>query len=614
MLAWLGVGRAVPRRFISGGTLLVALTRITVGAVAFTLVVFVLGRLGALNPAILLALTATAAVPGIFALRELLVGRRASLVLGRLGWTLLAIVALALVLDVVSSTAPPTSADALVYHAEFPRRWLELHRIDDPFWSYAAFYPLGIETLFAQAMSVVGLGGAGSALAAGSAASALHGLLAVLATLAVFGLARELGGGSDSAGVLGAALFALQGLVTWDSTSTFVDMGLVFFAVVAAWHAVRFSREPTRGTAAWVGVAAGGAAGAKYIGPLAAAFVMLPVAISALRRRAVSALGVAAAFTAAAGGIWYVKNAVVTGNPFYPLFFGGKLWDRWAEAWLHGTATATFPGTHSFPLRILILPVDLLLHGDRFDRGQYASTATLLLAPLAFFMRSSRELAGVVLAVAGFVVVWWYAVPQVRYLLPALAVLAAVAGAGLGPLLATSGRRRAGLLAVVAVGTIVWLASSLALTRQLVPVALGLEGRTHNVQRLTGTYHALQAIHERVGDARVGFAPSYTFIYWYPGNAITLDVPEFAYQHPASVFRSRLRRERVAYAVFWGPVTQLPPLVGCARPVATFAGRYVTSRSRATSVPLLFRLYSVRGCWDLRNASVSASASGVPIS
>jgi hypothetical protein len=192
--------------------------------------------------------------------------------------------------------------------------------------------------------------------------------------------------------------------------------------------------------------------------------------------------------------------------------------------------------------------------------------------------------------------VWWYAVPQARYLLPALAVLAAVAGAGLAPTLGAAGIRRAAVAGVVALGAVVWLASSIALTRQLVPVALGLERREHHVQRLTGTYDALQAIRNQVGDARVGFAPSYTFLYWYPGDAITLDVPEFAYQHPTKLFRSRLRREGVEYAVFWGPVTQLPPLVGCARPVGRFPGRYVTSRSRGTSRPLLLSLYSLRDC------------------
>jgi hypothetical protein len=596
VLAWLGVGRAVPRRLIPGDLLLVTLTRIAVGAVAFTLLVFVLGRLGALHPAVLLALTGAAALPGVYAAREVFAARRMPRGLGRLGWTLFALLVAALALDVIASTAPPTSADALVYHVEFPRRWLELHRIDDPFWTYASFYPLGIETLFAQAMAVVGVGGAGSALAAGSTASALHGLLAVLAGLAVFGFARDVAGGSDVAGVLGAALFVLQGLVTWDSTSTFIDMGLVFYVVLAAWHAVRFARAPSRSTAAWVGLAAGGAAGAKYIGPLAALFVLLPVAIVALRRRALASLGLAAALVAVAGGGWYVKNAIVTGNPVYPLLFGGKLWDRWAEQWLHGTATATFPGTHTFPLRIFLLPVDLLLHGDRFDRGQYASTATLLLAPLALLVRRSRELAFVSLAVAGYLLIWWYAVPQARYLLPALGVLAAVAGAGLAPVLAAPGARRVAVVGVVSVGAAVWLASSIALTRQLVPVALGLEGRTHHVQRLTGTYDPLQAIQKRVGDARVGFAPSYTFLYWYPGDAIALDVPEFAYQHPTQLFRSRLRREGVEYAVFWGPVTQLPPLAGCARQVGTFPGRYVTSRSRGTSRPLLLSLYSLRDC------------------
>jgi len=567
-----------------------------VGACASSLVVFALGRLGLLHSSIVFGLTIAAAVPGVFAAYELARRVRLPVSPGRLYTVLLVLVAVALVLDAVASTAPPSSADALVYHVEFPRRWLELHRIDDPFWNYAAFYPLGIETLYAQAMAVIGVGGVGSAMAAGSTASALHGLFAVLAVAAVFGFARDLGGRVD-AGILAAALFALQGLVTWDSTSTFIDMGLVFFVVLAAWHALRFARSPTRPSAAFAGLAAGGAAGAKYIGPLAAAFVLLPLAIVALRRRNLAALGWAGVLVAVAGGAWYVKNLVVTGNPVYPLLFGGRLWNNAAELWLHTSATATFPGTHTFPLRILILPLDLLVHGDQYDRGQYASTATLVLAPFALVIRRSRELTMVALAVAGFLIMWWYSVPQVRYLLPALAVLAAIAGAGIAPLIANRKALRLFVLVVVCAGTLAWLASSAALTRQLLPVAFGLEGREHHVQRLVGTYDALQAIHKKIGDAPVGFAPSYTFIYWYPGPAITLDVPEFEYQQSPETFRLRLRQEGVRYAVFWGGVTQLPPIAGCAKFVESFPGRYVTSRSRGTSKPLLLRLYSVRACY-----------------
>lgn len=617
VLAWLGAGRAIPARVLPGDRLLDPLARIAAGSVAFTLLVFALGRAGVLEPAVLLGLTVALAVPGLWAAREAFQGARLPLGLGRLGWLLLGLAAVALVLDLVASSAPPSSADALVYHVEFPRRWLELHRIDDPFWNYAAFYPLGIETLYAQAMAVVGHGGAGSAMAAGSTASALHGLLTLLATVAVYGLGRALGGGRSLAGALAAALFALQGLVTWDSTSTFIDLGLVFYAVLAAWFAVRWVRRPSRVEAAWIGLACGGAAGAKYIGPLAVLFVLGPVALIAVLRRQRASAGWALGVALVVGAPWYVKNAIVTGNPLYPLLFGGKLWNARAERWVSEARSTTFPGTHSFPLRILILPLDLLLHGDRFDRGQFASTATLLLAPLALVVNRTREIVGVLAAAAGFTIVWWYAVPQTRYLLPVLGVLAAVAGAALAPLLLERGLRRAAVVGVVGAAAVVWLVSSAALTRQLLPVAFGAESRVAHVQRLTGTYDAMQAIGRRLGDAPVAFASSYNFIYWYPGPAIVLDLPEFSYELPRSVFLDRLRRSGVRDVVLWGDASQVPALATCAVHTADFPGFYVTSRSRGTSKPLVLSLYSVRTCLAgsaRRNASVSRSASSVPIS
>ena len=597
-LSWLGAGMLLPRRLLSGSLLLDTLTRFAAGAATLSVLILVLGRLGAFRPAALVPLTGVCAAAGLVAAVGIV--RRAPRPPRLRGapLALAALVAAALVLDLLGATAPPTSADALVYHVELPHRWLGLGRIDDPYWNYAAFYPLGVEMLFAQ----------GLALAGASAASALHGILTVLAALAVYGLARELGGGRTLAGLAGSALFVLQGAVTWDATSTFIDMGLTFFTALAAWHVVRYAHGGGRPSAVLAGIACGGAAAAKYVGPLAAVFVVLPLAVLALARRRPGDLAAAVGATLAWGGAWYLKNAIVTGNPFYPLLFGGHGWTAYAERELKQSATAVFPGTHgSNPLRVLILPVDLLVHGDRFDRGQYVGTAIFLFALAALvLLRRNGVALGAFAAAAAYTLVWWYVQPQARYLMPALAVLAALGGVAAAELLDRGGPGRLAALVVLAAAAVAWAVPSAALERQLLPVAFGAETRAAHVQRLLGTWDLFHEVARRVGrDTLVGSA-GYRFIFWYPGRMIELGRPEFAPDLTRSQYARRLREEGVDYILLQGGLGQLAPIRSCVQYVAAFHGRYVTSRTRGTGYPLVLRL--TRGRASKRGTSPSRAA------
>lgn len=589
-LSWLGLGSLVVGRHRSGDPLLDVLVRVGVGAGTLSVVLFLLGRSGLFRPELLVGITVALGVVGVATVRDPIRTwrrhRRTSR--GALVGILIALTALALGLDLLGASAPPTSADALAYHVELPHYWLRIGRVDDPFWSFAAFYPLGVEMLFAQ----------GLALAGGSAASAEHGILGVLAALATYGLARELGRGRSVAGVLGAALFVLQGTFTWDATSTFVELGLTFYAVLAAWLAVRYARQPSAAGAALAGLLCGAACAAKYVGLIAGAAVLAPLVLVTLRLRRLRDGLAALAAAVALGCCWYVRNWVVTGNPFYPLLFHGKLFTPYFAGYLKGSAQ-TYPGTHGAdPLRILILPLDLLLHGDRFDRGQYVGTAIFVLAALGcWVLRKNRAAMVAAAAVAGYVFVWWYLIPQVRYLLPGLAVLAALAGAGLGDVLERPGRRRIAMALVLGVVCVAWAAPSYALERQLLPAAVGAQSQAENVDRLVGTYTALHEIEQQLGPrAVVGFV-GYRWPFWYPGPSIWMGWPEFSPDVPSAELLKRLRRERVRDIVAWQRPPELVRMSRCLRLTGSYPARYVTSRSRGTGYPIRLDVYSARGCY-----------------
>src|SRR6478672_6396052 len=123
VLSWLGVGLAVPRRALSGDALLDWLTRVGAGAVAVALALFVLGRLRLFDRWLIVTLTVVAAVVGCVAVVRLV--RDVHVPAGRATRILLAAVGIALVLDLVAASAPPSSADALKYHLALPKLWLQ---------------------------------------------------------------------------------------------------------------------------------------------------------------------------------------------------------------------------------------------------------------------------------------------------------------------------------------------------------------------------------------------------------------------------------------------------------------------------------------------------------
>jgi hypothetical protein len=582
-LSWLGAGAVVPRRALTGDALLDVLTRIAVGSALVSLVLFVAGRAGLFERWAVVAFTIVLAAAGAARLGSLVAVLRAARPRERAPRVLLALAGLAIALDLVAAAAPPTSADALKYHLALPERWLQRGAIDETYWRWEGFSPFGVEMLYGQ----------GLALGGGEVASVLNAVLALLATAAVYVLARDLGGGGALAGAAGAALFVLQGVVTWEATSSFVELGLVFYATLALVHGLRFLRTPSRDGALVAGALAGAAAGTRYLGLAAGALALLPILVAGARARAWSVAASAAAVACLVAAPWYLRNLLATGNPVYPVFFGG---DEWTDASQRGLdATADRYGMHAGVHRMLVLPFDLLVHGDRFDRGQYVGTGIFLFAALALVVRPSRVRAAVAAGATAYACIWWVLSPQARFLLPALAVLAAVGGSGAAAWLSSRGIRRVAAAAALTAAALAWAASSAALTRQLLPPVVGAEGRDAHVQRLTGTQDAYRAIARDV-DGVVGFGGS-LYTYAYPERAIALELPEFASDVPPARYVERLRAHQVEWIVVpeeAGRAPALDPIRRCVVRVRGYDARLVLSRTRGGSIPWPLGLYRVR--------------------
>jgi len=303
----------------------------------------------------------------------------------------------------VAAFAPEVAWDAVVYHLRVPSLYLAAHRIVPIPAIFPSFFPFTGETLFLIARS---LGG-------DPAARVLHAVVWLAAAEGVARLAALVWG--RDAAAWGYAMFVTLPFGMVIASRAYVEFFLVL-SLTGSLLALRAGRE------AWIaaGWLAGAAFGTKYLGG-ATALVLFGYAVyraGGLRR---PGPWVFAAAATAAGCAWLVRNWLWTGNPVYPVLFGGPRWTPEDMAGWRDDASALRPDLGlllAAPWRLMIEP------------GSDGALSPLVLAavagPLLWPAARRGRLWGVALALF---LVWWITAPLARYLTPALAV-ACAAGAG----------------------------------------------------------------------------------------------------------------------------------------------------------------------------------------
>lgn len=386
------------------------------------------------------------------------------------GWALWILAAPFLVLILLGGMMPPWEFDVREYHLQVPKEWYQAGRVQFLPHNVYGNMPLGAE------MHVV-LGMMLTATWADWWWGALVGktVMASFAPLTALGLFAVLRRYVSKLAAGAAAVVYLSTPWVVYVSITGLNEGVVgcyaLMAVAAMWIWQRSIRLDTPGSGTGMlflaGLFAGSAAACKYPALL---FVVVPLAVWAggvlpeaaargskttkpapigskrkeagerwlrsgwkswaidgwdVRLKSVSVFFLAALVTT---GPWYAKNLVFTGNPFYPLVFGGatrtpELMTRWNRA-------------HQVPQDP---------QGRRYSASQAADSIALLawrspwisplvlpLAALAWLNRRHRRLViQLSLLIVWVVLVWWLATHRVdRFLVPILPWAVCLVGIG----------------------------------------------------------------------------------------------------------------------------------------------------------------------------------------
>lgn len=380
-------------------------------------------------------------------------------------WGTLIIVSLSAVLQ---GLAPPSDYDSLMYHLSLPQYDVELGRIDIA-WDRAlphALFPALASNISRFALVTMDAG----------AAQVLHGFITLAGGLGAAALVRRLGYGRAVA--LGAALtFLTIRAVIWEMGTVEVDVPLSGFTIVALVAYLAFRQTNKTGLAVLFGLVAGGGVLTKYHGFMVA-LAFAPMILHDLFRRRIT-LGPALAGPAIALTVLvphFARNFLLTGNPVFPLF--NYLFNPGSPPLLD-TLRIGF-GTGRGIADVIIGPWTIsVMPMQYYDGMVLGAPVVLALAPLLLFDRERRARWGPALSVAlVYYVEWFYLVgQQVRFLLPAFPMFAAMAAAGVAAFWkALDGRRPlkaafAGVILVLAVNQGMFVGIYAALR---MPVAVGL--------------------------------------------------------------------------------------------------------------------------------------------
>ena len=327
-MLWLaaGIGRAILRA--AGVAVTVERERwlfgLALGAGAISYTVLALGLAGLLTPAWIVAALAALAVlarhdlaavyrdlPEL--LRSGLAVRRSIRSHDRVLAIAVPVVELLLVLVAIEALAPPTGYDALMYHLQGPKRFLELGRIAPLADVQQANMPFTIDMLF-----LVGL-----AFGSDELGNLLHFAFMLTLVAAIYSFAREFL--EERIGWIASIIFLSTTMMMVFAPIANVDYGLTLFDFLSVYAFVRWLRcRDVR----WLGLSgalAGLALGTKYFGGVTTAclgvFLLVTLVRSGSRPREIARLlltfGLPAVLIASP---WYIKSWLWLGTPLWPYF------------------------------------------------------------------------------------------------------------------------------------------------------------------------------------------------------------------------------------------------------------------------------------------------------
>ena len=415
------------------------------------------------------------------------------------------------VVNLISCFNPPIDLDALGYHLTVPKLNI-LHNefVLRPDIVYAN-WPMHQELLFQL----------GLLLSSDALAHLISFLIAALAAGALWACARQ--NFSPAIAALAAFIFYTIPVIGYEASIAYVDVGVALYAALA-WFALTEWRS-TRADR-WLALSAlmaGFAPATKLSGAFIPALLCFGVLLFAPtgKNRWKYSVG----YGVVAGAViapWLVKTFLQTGNPVTPYLFDFLSARDWTANAAH-SATAMFApfGLGKDLFAAVLLPWNVTMFSTPFGGG---NIGPIFLASLPLFL-VARPLPALIksalVMLFGYLAMWFWAVQEVRFLIPILPILSLIAAYGLEAWARQNTWTRRVVIALVLFtgsANLVLLGTNFARPPDSVPptksvrVIFGLETRADYLRRVLSHQPIVERVNQLPSASRVlllGFKDAY---------------------------------------------------------------------------------------------------------
>lgn len=445
---------------------------------------------------------------------------------------------LILLLAFLCSLSPPTITewDSLSYHLAIPKLYLKAGRIYFVRFTSHASFPFTTEMLYT----------AGLALSGHTLAKLFHLtfflgcamlLLCIGNSLALHLWRQEhnddecksLPSPTRAGWASSWALFTIP-IAVAEASTAYIDVALSFYTLLFTHAVLQWFSTFSFGWLALAGIACGICMGIKYSGVLTILLLLCAALLSRFMRRDIRHPSAILIHTIAAIAIaiivaspWYVKNIVLTGNPFFPFFyevFGGRGWnERMAEQYRRHQLEF---GTKRNPLQFLIAPWNLTMRSDvpkglnlpgrepiKYEVEPNPTSGIgltfLAIIPTLIFARPISPYAVLVLILCGiWFSAWFFSVQYLRYLLPCIIMLCGIVGYAYSHWFERSYITRAVAQAAMLIAVLYSLLIAFSWALPSIPAALGIVSEDEYLRQTLPSYSIARYINLRLPkDAKV---------------------------------------------------------------------------------------------------------------
>lgn len=330
---------------------------------------------------------------------------------------LLILVMITLALTFVGALAPEKGNDSLVYHLADAKYFAQHHEVVFIPYTSNSIWPYFMEMLFTLGMLFNNI----------PLAKLFHFAMALFLGIGVYGFGRRYL--NRDIGFLGMTIFFLTPAVFTQATCTYIDLGWALYTFASFYALYLWNFSGKKGLLILSAVLSGIAADTKYVALVIPVIIGLILIIMGLRggnkNKPMTIMKSLFLFGIVAGVVvlpYYARPYLYTGNPFYP-FYAKYI----AESGWYNPSNFGLPRNF---VNLFITPWFLTYHPYLFGGGENQPGPLYLafLPGLLFIRKKDRTVNMLIVFASLFYLLWFFAFPVARYILPVIPFLALLVG------------------------------------------------------------------------------------------------------------------------------------------------------------------------------------------